>query len=107
MVQGDLLDWAPRHEAAERATAHADSQSPGWGGHAYDALVSFLEGLAVGETFIAERWVREAMSHGLGEPPTRRAFGAVTSRARRAGLIEPAGFGMDQYASPKTRWRRR
>ena len=107
MVQVDLLAWQPRHEAAERATAHADRKSPGWGVDAYIALERFLERCGVGVTFITEQYVEAAIAAGLAEPPTRRAFGAIVGRAKRAGLIVADGFELDKYASPKTRWRRR
>ncbi len=100
----DLLAWKPRQEAAERATAHADRENAGWGGQAYDALVSFLERR---ERFMTQDYVEAAIAGGLAEPPDRRAFGSVVSRAVKAGLIVREGFELDRFKSPKPVWRRR
>lgn len=85
----------PRIAAVE---AHAD---PDW-------LVTALElirNMAPGHMFLAQEVTAEMAELGH-TTHDKRAAGAVIRKAKTTGLIEPAGFGIDAFASPKTLWRR-
>lgn len=80
-----------RQRAAQRATDHADADSPTWSQRAYAALQRFAA-QRDGE-FLAEEaiyWMTHA--DGLPEPADKRAFGSVFTRAARAGVIRRVGW---------------
>jgi hypothetical protein len=71
------------HAMAEIAADHAGED---WKDRAYSAFLAFA---ATKKTFITEE-AREACD--VGEPPDRRAWGAIALRAKREGRIKAIGF---------------
>ena len=93
----------------QRAADHADDTAPGWTDRAYAALESYVDGRLVTETFTIEQ-AREVAGLLVDEPPDGRAWGAVTQRAIRAGLIEWTGDfarAASSNGSPKPVYRKR
>lgn len=93
----------------KRAADHADNDSPGWTERAYQALRSYVEGRLHSETFTIEQ-AREVAGLLVDEPPDGRAWGAVTQRAIRAGLIVRTGEyapAASSNGSPKPLYRKR
>jgi hypothetical protein len=85
MNQGDLFNGlALGHAAAERAADHAGEA---WKDRAYRAFVAFA---ASRKTFTTEE-ARESCGH-VGDPPDRRAWGAIALRAKRDGKVKAIGF---------------
>lgn len=96
----DLLDLIAA--AKERAEAgmkssvdHADSDLPGWSERALELLVEYANGQrGIGDgTFLTEDAREYAYQAGLSRPPDDRAWGAVSQRARRQGLLIVVGAG--------------
>lgn len=57
-----------------------------------------------GQTFHIEKFRQWAYSKGLPKPPEERAFGALTQKAIRMGLITPTGMyarALSSHLSPK------
>ena len=77
-----------RDAAIARAVEHADAVQPSWSDHAYAFLIAYLRAHA---SFTTEQ-VRDAAAGTIPEPPSRRAWGSVTLRAVRAGLIIRKGY---------------
>ena len=77
-----LLDG---HAAAEVAAAHAGEV---WGDAAFCEFVAWA---TTHPTFTTED-VRYAPTSTVGEPPDRRAWGAVALRAARAGVVKGIGL---------------
>lgn len=88
------------HEGAELAAARAGED---WKDAAYFALCGYA---ATNGEFTIED-VRESV-RDLPPPPDGRAWGQVATRARRAGVIVPAGYRPTKASngSPKVLWRR-
>jgi hypothetical protein len=81
MNQGDLFNGlALGHAAAERAADHAGEA---WKDRAYRAFIAFA---ASRKTFTTEE-ARESCGH-VGDPPDRRAWGAIALRAKRDGKVK-------------------
>lgn len=96
-----------RDEGIKTAIDHAEAQIPEWTALALAELRRWI--LATGaDTFMLEQF-RLASERNIPLPPDRRAWGAVTLRAVRAGWIEKAGYGMKtgetQHRCPGTIWR--
>lgn len=103
--QGDMFApgdaCALRDEGIKRAADHADAVAPDWTDNAFRifchygkqrAQKGFLFSTEEARTY-AEKWWT------LPPPPDRRAWGAVAVRARRAGLIQRAGFDCSKSAN--------
>lgn len=99
--------WDLAVQGMEAAAAHAEREHEDWNRMAYAAFVRYA--LTQKDTFMTEeaRWYAEAC--GVPEPPDNRAWGAVTMRAKRAGLIVSAGYApqkdVSAHKAPKTMWR--
>jgi hypothetical protein len=89
-----------RELGMQAAIAHAGDD---WRDQATRELVRFAR--EHGAAFLVEAARHAAAERGLEAPPDSRAWGAVTKRAHRAGLIEPAGFAQGSNGSPKPMWR--
>lgn len=93
---------ARRDAAMASAVEHADNATPGWS----DAALEYVKHFArAHKEFLAEDVRVLAPLLGLPEPPDNRAWGAVIRRARKEGIITPAGYGTDQYCSIKQIWK--
>jgi hypothetical protein len=96
-----------RDAGMQSASAHAEQDAPGWGERAYQAIKNnpglkrCLDGFTM-ETARAYAW-----GHGLDSPPDARAFGGVTVRLLRDGVIEKIGYApaASSHGSPKALYR--
>lgn len=69
---------------------HADENAPGWSERAYHFMVAFAASELTPWT--VERFREWAMAQGLDKPAEERAYGAVTQRALRNGVMVRVGF---------------
>jgi hypothetical protein len=81
---------AARDDGISSSSEHAESDAPGWGQRAY-ATIAMVAKHTDGA------WTMEAIRRicyycGLDKPAEERAFGAVTQRLLRDGIIEPVGY---------------
>lgn len=92
MIQTEI-DWQARRDTGIASSAnHAEQDVPGWGDTALVFLTQFAELKMVPWTMETCRaWCVWA---GLPEPTELRAWGAVTQKAIRQGIIRKTG----QYA---------
>lgn len=81
LILGDVL----RDEGMRRAADHADRKVPSWQEMALDYLVDYSKAF---NEFLVEDVREWAHDHGLPEPPSARAWGAVISTAKRKNLVE-------------------
>jgi hypothetical protein len=79
-----------RDEGIASSAEHAESDAPGWSQRAYQAI-SGSRILAMG-TWTMEEARTIIYAYGLDKPAEERAFGAVTQRLLRDGIIEPVGY---------------
>lgn len=88
------LDFEAAKERRERgitaSLGHADAVAPPWSEAAYRLLTQYLHGHNA--PFTVEQFRAWAYDRGLGRPPDERAFGGVTQRAIRAGVMERVGY---------------
>jgi hypothetical protein len=108
MNQLDLPIEAARergHGAASAAADHSDRIESDWTVRATQMLVAYAHEVA--RPFLVEEARRWALEHGLPEAVEPRAWGAVTQRASRDGVIEAAGYrsAVSSNGSPKVLWR--
>ncbi len=99
MEQFTLFNMPPAtgHELAregmDRAERHADQMVEDWSQRAYGYLCTFIALKPRGTTFMAEDVRRLAETSGrVPIPPSKRAWGAIMSKAARAGHIVRVGF---------------
>lgn len=92
-----------------RAVAHADDDEPGWSERAYALLRQYAKDHTEFATEDARTWAHNEA--GLSFPPDGRAWGAVTNRAVRAGLIVVDRYRPTRippaHATPRPVWRSR
>ena len=93
-------------DGARRAVDHADHEEEGWSERAFQLLRNY----AVSHyTFMTEDVREWAHRIGLPKPPDPRAWGAVTLRAAKAGLIVVECYRKTRippaHATPRPVWR--
>jgi hypothetical protein len=93
-------------DGMNRAVDHADRVEPGWSDQAYE----MMEGYALSHfEFMTEEVRVWAYGEGLPQPPDGRAWGAVTSRAVKAGMIALNRYRKTRippaHATPRAVWR--
>jgi hypothetical protein len=82
-----------RDEAIGRAIDHANVVEPKWAKRAWELFEFYCSTLTAfskstsDEEFKTEHFVQYALGHGLPKPPDNRAFGAITLKAVKSGLI--------------------
>lgn len=84
-----------RDEGMARSLDNATKDNPEWAEMAFSALLSFAEGY--GKPFMAEE-VR-VWACWIPNPKSKRAWGAIFSKAARKGIIRKIGYG--QVMNPK------
>lgn len=95
-----------RDSGIKRAIDHANDVTPTWGDIAYDFLCEWI--LQHDRPFqtCEARWAARGV---VPEPPDRRAWGHVATRAVKAGLIVSTGTAPDldpkSHRSPCNVWR--
>jgi len=93
------------------AADHADRTVPGWPERAFKILQDFVQARQRGYLFTAEEVREYSWLRRLPEPPDRRAWGGILTRACRAGLIERFGYRQhrekSRHRGVSTLWRRK
>jgi hypothetical protein len=111
--QLDLLRDHGRELGKQRgidAAEHADRKTPGVATWQERAAALLDEWRIDGPLeFQSDQFVQYAITRGLPEPPDRRAFGAVITRAVRKGAITFVGYlptpNAKHHGCPKAVWR--
>jgi hypothetical protein len=80
-----------RDTGMKMALEHAEQITESWGDKCFELLKQYLE--LNREKFLTE-YFRTWCETGnrIAEPPSKRAYGGVMSRAARAGLIRSTGY---------------
>lgn len=93
-------------EGMSRAVDHADEIEPGWSQRAYGMLESYALNHFEFMTEEVRVW---AHGEGLPTPPDGRAWGAVTLRAVKAGVIAWERYQKTRsppaHATPRAVWK--
>lgn len=79
-----------RDEGIASSLAHADADHPKWSVRAFRLLVQYVS--ETNHPFTIEHFRPWAYAHGLEEPSEERAFGGVTCKAIRDGVIVRVGY---------------
>jgi hypothetical protein len=99
---------ARRDAGMASAAEHAEHDAPGWGQRAYDAIVAspYLRAEPAWTMEFARQWVYAC---GLDQPTEERAWGPVTRKLMRDGMIEAVGYdaAASSNGSPKRTYRLR
>lgn len=95
---------AKRDEGMTRALEHAERVSPEWKHQAYNFLITYAK---THSEFISEDVGDAHDAAGYPQPPTRRAWGSLYTKAAREGYITQCGLGRSRlrHASVCPRWR--
>ena len=90
-----------------RAADHADRETPSWSDRALGCLVMWARSNPGSLWLIEDVRAYAEEAEGLPPAPDGRAWGAVAVRARRLGVIVPAGYASARSSnnSPKVLWR--
>lgn len=96
---------AKRDAGMASAKNHAETDAPGWGDRAYQAVASSRALVRLGEWTMED--ARTALWGRLDPPEELRAWGSVTQRLIRDGIIEPVGYARaaSSNGSPKRTYR--
>lgn len=93
-IQDMAVSLAARDAGMQSSAEHAEEVMPGWQDRALEELRGFANGYGSQCPFTMEEWRMSAEAFGLPQPAELRAYGALTVRAIREGIIEKTG----QYA---------
>jgi len=88
-----------RDEGIATAKDHADQTYESWSELCFDMFRNYLKKKGKGAIIMVEDFRVEAIESGLPEPPHNRAFGFLSLKAKRAGLIKHHGF--ESVKNPK------
>ena len=95
-------------QGAATAEANANRKHAGWSEYAYASLIDYGLAHGAGWKFQTSQVRQWAEAEGLLPPPDKRAWGAITTKAKRAGLIVCAGFAQAldpaSHGSPMYVW---
>lgn len=100
---------AARDAGMQSSAEHAEDVQPGWGDLAAN-VASFCLGYYGQPCFTMEELRLWCSWHALPEPPDMRAWGSVTVRLIREGIIEKTGQfapATSSHGSPKPTYRRK
>lgn len=78
---------ALKEEGMQKAVDHANAVTPDWSEQALQMLERFPQ-----QRFMVEELREWAYAQGLPRPPSERAWGGVTAKARKLGLIMHGGY---------------
>ncbi len=82
---------AGRDRGMQRAVDHADRTIERWSDRAEVLARQYLAAVT-GQRITGERIRQHAEAQGLPNPPDKRAWGSVTMRLARAGLLRKVGW---------------
>ena len=95
------------------AIDHADQvhPSPQWSIQAYNVFVDYVKQLMPLQTFMTEDVRQWAFNNKrIPEPPSNRAWGSISIKVCKSGLIEKAGYASvsnaKAHCTPATLWRK-
>lgn len=106
-MQSDMADAIAKRDAGmASALQHAEDDAPGWGERAYQSLTGVFR-LFGSQDITMEDARCYAYATGLDVPDEQRAFGPVTQKLIRDGIIEPVGYApaASSHGSPKRTYR--
>lgn len=88
------------------SAGHAEADSPGWGERAYHAAIEAFD-WQTGEATMEHIRAVAHFAIGLSMPAELRAWGSVTAKLIRDGIIEPVGYARaaSSNGSPKRTYR--
>lgn len=93
MTQLNLFDGEHNKRAGmQRGLDHANAVDENWGNKALQFTRLYLNNLKPDDKFMCED-VRVASAGVVPEPPDKRVWGPIMSRAAKCGLIHSAGKG--------------
>lgn len=101
---------AKRDAGITKAVNHADAVRTNWSLEAYKHFCAFAQRSKrrANRTFLTEEVRQYAERQGLPPPPDGRAWGGVTVKLVREGLIRSCGYIPQQspncHGSPKNLW---
>jgi len=99
-IQTDLFTATSlKEKGMQTAIDHADAVCPGWSDTAYKFFIEWLSQKKSGYPFMVEEVREAAAMAGIPEPPSKRAWGSLTAKARRNGHI--VSIGTRQVKNPK------
>lgn len=89
------------------SAAHAEDDAPGWGDRAFASVRDHYIIFGHDCPFTMETARQWAYAMGLDHPSEERAWGSVTQRLVREGVIEPVGYAPanSSNGSPKRTYR--
>ena len=96
---------AERDAGMRQATDHAEAETPGWSAQALAYLRQYAERRdRFPGWFVTEE---AALSGEVPEPPTKKAWGSIFTKAARHGWIVKDGYRPDphRHANPCPVWR--
>jgi hypothetical protein len=91
----------------QSAAQHAEDVAPGWAKRAYAMVIKTPIIFGATTPFTMEEARNWAYHMGLDQPAEERAWGGVTARLVREGIIEPVGYApaASSHGSPKRTYR--
>lgn len=94
-------------EGMDSSAAHAEYDAPGWGDRAFASVRDRFIIFGRYTPFTMEEARQWAYALGLDHPAEERAWGSVTQRLVREGVIEPVGYApaKSSNGSPKRTYR--
>lgn len=110
----DLFTQPPLPFSGERlknigmamAEDHANEVSPNWSERCFELLKKYLK--INKEPFMTE-YFRQWTEDKLPEPPSKRVFGSIISKANKQGLIKHCGYApttnYKAHKTPASVWR--
>lgn len=91
-MRSDMAEAIAKRDAGmASALQHAEDDAPGWGERAYRTLRAVFE-LFENQPITIEDARLCAFAAGLDSPAESRAFGPITQKLIRDGIIEPVGY---------------
>lgn len=78
-----------RDKGIAKAITNADRVSPSWSGRCYEFFKTFVR--MQNEPFKIEEF-RDWVEDKIENPPSLRAYGAITMKAARKGIIRHVGY---------------
>lgn len=81
-----------RDQGLNQAVSHAEVVDPGWKDRAWEQFVKWIQSKPTGYFFLIEDFRRICEKENLIEqPPSKRAFGFLSVKGAKAGLIRQNG----------------
>ena len=94
-----------RDRGIKQSEDNANDKHENWSQQAYDFLLIYIK---FHHQFLAEDVRTDSNFLGVPEPPSKRAWGGIIVRAKKAGLIKSIGFrsvkNPKAHCTPATLW---